>query len=74
MNRRTDRVTALLVDAIVNVSASHGRVIAARSFAEAGVPLHIALRVLTRPWERRTYRDNATVPTDMSGSSTADAP
>lgn len=56
MNRRTDRVTALVVDAIVNVSVSHGHATAARALAEAGVPLHLTLRVLTRPRERRTYR------------------
>ena len=55
MNARTDRVTALIVDAILNGVPQHGNASAARALAEAGVPFHVTLRVLTRPQERRSY-------------------
>jgi hypothetical protein len=65
MNKRTDYVTALLVDAAINVSVVHGWGVAARSLAEAGIPLHVTLRVLTRPRERRrdSFAERAPVPT-----------
>jgi hypothetical protein len=55
MNRRTDRRTALLIDAAIHAAAVHGAVGAARELAERGVPLEVAMRVLTRPSERRSY-------------------
>lgn len=55
MNRRTDRLTALLIDAAIHTAAMHGAVGAARMLAEKGVQLEVAMRVLTRPTERRHY-------------------
>lgn len=55
MNRRTDRRTALLIDAAIHAAATHGSVGAARELAAQGVPLEVAMRVLTRPDERRMY-------------------
>jgi hypothetical protein len=53
MNRRTDRTTAGLIDAIVGGHTLRGGATAARKLAAAGVPLHVTLRILTRPDERR---------------------
>lgn len=55
MNRRTDRSTALLIDAAIHIAALAGAVRAARELQQQGVPLEIAMRVLTRPDERRIY-------------------
>jgi hypothetical protein len=53
MNRRTDSVTALIVEIVINLSETHGLPLAARLLAEGDVPFEIALRVLTNPSERR---------------------
>jgi hypothetical protein len=53
MNRRTDNVTALLVEIVINLGETHGLSLAARLLAEDDVPLDLALRVLTNPSERR---------------------
>ena len=53
MKNRTDRVTALFIDAVINASEVQGVAKAARTLCNNGVPLDIALRVLTRPWQRR---------------------
>jgi len=55
MERRTDRITALLVDAVLNGQAAHGIAHSARRLCEIGVPMHVAMRLLTRPAERRDY-------------------
>lgn len=54
-SRRTDQVTALLVDAVINAGVAEGTGYAARTLHENGVPFDVALRVLTRPWHRRYY-------------------
>lgn len=55
MNRRIDQRTALLIDAAIHAAATHGAVGAARELREHGIQLAIAMRVLTRPAERRAY-------------------
>ena len=55
MNRRIDKKTALLIDAAVNAAASHGLMPAACELVVLGVPLHVAVRVLTMPTHRRSY-------------------
>jgi hypothetical protein len=55
MNKRTDHLTALLVDSAINVSVDRGWGFAAQSLADAGIPMHVTLRVLTRPRERRRF-------------------
>lgn len=55
MDKRTDQRTALLIDAAIHAAATHGPVGAARELAAQGVPLEVAMRVLTRPVERRKY-------------------
>lgn len=52
MERRSDYKLALLIDAAIHDAARDGRP-AARVLAGLGVPLEIAVRVLTRPNERR---------------------
>jgi hypothetical protein len=53
--QRKDLVTALLVDAVISASAAEGTAYAARTLCENGVPFDVALRVLTRPWQRRYH-------------------
>ena len=53
MNRRNDRVSALFIDAVLDASRQHGIARAARYLHDDGVPLPVALRVLTRPALRR---------------------
>jgi hypothetical protein len=53
MERRNDYKTALLVEAVIHEANTLGRPSAARRLAEIGVPLEVAVRVLTRPVERR---------------------
>jgi hypothetical protein len=55
MEKRTDYKTALLIEAIIHEANSLGRPAAARRLAEIGVPLEVAVRVLTRPVERRQH-------------------
>jgi hypothetical protein len=53
MNRRHDRISSLFIDTVVAASRQHGIARAARLLHEDGVPLDVALRVLTRPLRRR---------------------
>jgi hypothetical protein len=53
MNRRTDRYTELYVEATINGLERTGYQTAARALHEQSVPIETALRVLTRPDERR---------------------
>lgn len=59
MDRRSDYKTALLVEAVVHGEQGQAFAVRARELAALGVPLELALRVLTRPEERRY---NPTVP------------
>lgn len=52
MERRTDYKMALLIDATIHEATTQGRS-AARDLAAMGVPFEVAVRVLTRPDERR---------------------
>jgi hypothetical protein len=56
MDKRTDRRTAMMIDAALNARAAHSAASVARALFEAGVPIEIAVRVLTRPKDRRQYR------------------
>ncbi|ALK97284.1 hypothetical protein AB595_11715 [Massilia sp. WF1] len=53
MEKRTDYKTALLIEAVIHETPATGMPAAARRLAEIGVPVDVALRVLTRPVERR---------------------
>jgi hypothetical protein len=53
MNRRHDRISAMFIDAVLDAGRQHGIARAARLLHEDGVPLDVALRVLTRPGGRR---------------------
>jgi len=54
MDRRTDYKTALLIEAAIQTdAAARSTVTAARELARIGVPVDVAVRVLTRPAERR---------------------
>jgi hypothetical protein len=52
MERRNDYRMALLIDATIHEALIAGRS-AARELATLGVPFEVAMRVLTRPEERR---------------------
>jgi len=58
MERRTDYKQALLIEAVIHELDTIGRAGAARRLAEIGVPLAVAIRVLTRPAERRQQFDS----------------
>jgi hypothetical protein len=53
MRMRLDRLTAVLIDAVLKNSSCRSMNTMARVLAKNGVPFHVALRVLTRPAERR---------------------
>jgi hypothetical protein len=53
MNRRHDRISAMFIEAVLDASRHHGTSRAARLLNEDGVSLDVALRVLTRPGQRR---------------------
>lgn len=53
MNNRTDKDTALLIEAALNAAASHGVEGAAAELLEQGLSLETVSRVLYRPAERR---------------------
>jgi hypothetical protein len=55
MERRTDYKKALLIEAVIHEADTTGLSSAARRLAEIGVPVEVALRVLTRPVERRQH-------------------
>jgi hypothetical protein len=52
MERRNDYKTALLIEATIHEAQEQNRS-PARALAALGVPFEIAMRVLTRPDERR---------------------
>lgn len=53
MINRTDRTTALFIDAVIKMSAGRGTTEVACLLCGHGVPLDVAVRVLTRPQHRR---------------------
>jgi hypothetical protein len=53
MDRRNDYKTALLVEAVINPPQPRTPADQARELAGLGVPIEVALRVLTRPSARR---------------------
>jgi len=53
MDKRTDTHTALLIEAAINASASHGATDAAAELCELGLRQETIDRVLYRPLERR---------------------
>lgn len=55
VNRRGDEKTALLIDAAINVAASHGVAGAAAELIELGLPVDFVFRVLCSPRRRRRY-------------------
>lgn len=55
MNRRNDYKMALMVEAVIHDTTVPSPVAAARQLAELGVPLEVAMRVITRPSERRNH-------------------
>jgi hypothetical protein len=58
MNRRTDYHTALLIDAVLAAREQMGISTSARTLHEIGVPVEVAMRLLTRPWDRRSYKQS----------------
>jgi hypothetical protein len=52
MEKRTDYKTALMIEAAIHDAQDQNRS-PARALAALGVPFEIAMRVLTRPDERR---------------------
>ena len=55
MENRNDYKTALQIEAVIHELQAIGMPGAARRLVELGVPLEVALRVLTRPVERRQH-------------------
>jgi hypothetical protein len=55
MENRTDYKTALLIETVIHELHATGMSAAARRLVELGVPLEVAVRVLTRPVERRQH-------------------
>jgi hypothetical protein len=81
MDRRSDRLTALLIDAAVNAAASHGAIGAVTELVNAGIAWEVIRRVLNRPDQRRTYtastnirRSNTLFPSNAAGLQTARFP
>ena len=58
MDRRIDRRTQLTIEAVVNDVPDTGHLAAAHTLHELGIPIETALRVLTRPAERRGHGDD----------------
>lgn len=56
MERRTDRLTALYVDAVLNFSEHDGRDSTLVALLEYGLPLGTALRIVSGDRGRRLYR------------------
>jgi hypothetical protein len=52
-HHRFDRLTAVLIEAVIGNYGSDDIASAAKALATQGVSLDTALRVLTRPWLRR---------------------
>jgi hypothetical protein len=55
MDRRVDLGSALLIDAAINASETHGLVPAACELSDWGVSAEIVIRVLTEKEKRRSY-------------------
>jgi hypothetical protein len=55
MENRTDYKTSLLIEAVIHDAPAIGFPTAARRLADIGVNVEVALRVLTRPAERRQH-------------------
>ena len=53
MHNRMDRLSAILVDAVLRNYDKQSIADAARALAENKIPFSVALRTLTRPWLRR---------------------
>lgn len=53
MKRRLDRLSAILIEAILTNRPFCATQLVARVFAHNNIPIDIALRVITRPEERR---------------------
>jgi len=56
MRTRIDCLKAILIDAIVSNHRTRSIRSAAEALAQNHVSLEVALRVLTRPWQRRSAR------------------
>lgn len=59
MNRRTDSLSASLIDAAIHAAASQSSVSAAKALVDSGVAWEVVMRVLSRPAERRLYAPHA---------------
>jgi hypothetical protein len=55
MKNRLDRLSAILINAILTNRPFESIQTIARALAHHGIPLEVAIRVLTRPWERRLF-------------------
>ena len=55
MKNRLDRLSAILIDAILINRPFESIQTIARALAHNGIPVEVAIRVLTRPWERRFF-------------------
>lgn len=53
MKRRLNRLSAILIEAILANRPFHATQLVARAFANNNISIDIALRVITRPQERR---------------------
>jgi hypothetical protein len=53
VNERTDRLTALIIDAALHTSSAHGVQVAAMAMQGYGIKRETILRVLTLPRQRR---------------------
>lgn len=55
MKSRLDRLSAILIEAVLVNRPFENIQTIARALAHNGIPLEVAIRVLTRPWERRFF-------------------
>ena len=62
MDRRNDYKTALLIETAIHAEPARGFAPRARELATLGVPVEVALRVLTRPGERRHLAEGPMAP------------
>jgi len=53
MERRSDQVSAMFLDAAVNAAKRYGTLPPVSELARLGIPTEIAVRVLTEPTRRR---------------------
>ena len=61
MENRIDNLTALLIDAVVTIGKERGTTELACILCGNGVPLDVAVRVLTKPGNRRDITHTAKV-------------